>query len=297
MKEEEFEAYLTAGKLAAKVRDFLAKLVKPNFSLLELCEAGEQIIREQGCEPAFPINVSINEIAAHYTANRNEKLVFKDGDLVKIDVGVHFDGYIGDTAITVVCGKSSKLKNALIEAANEALKAAIKLAKPGVDVSRIGEAIERVAQQHGFKPIANLTRHGISRFNLHARPQIPNVRTSYHYELKENEVIAIEPFVTNGAGMIRESEDTRIFALLKSDCQARGLVARKILNFAKERNGLPFATRWLNFSEFQLRVAIRELTSRLCLRGYPVLVEMARGLVAQAEHTVIVGEKPIVTTL
>lgn len=289
------ESYLQAGKIASAVREESKPLIKIGARIVDIAEQIEKMIRSRGAEPAFPVNISINDVAAHYTPMKNDTIAIKENDTVKIDIGVHVNGYVGDTAYTI-CFDDKLIE--LVKASEAALEEAIKFCKPGMHLHMLSEAIEKTIKSFGFRPIANLTGHGLEQYDLHAEPQIPNISFHGHYELKENQVIAIEPFATNGTGMIKESEQVLIFRLLEPK-PVRNMDARKIISFADKLNGLPFAERWiqdLGFSQFKTRVALKELRERGVLYDYPVLKEIAGGMISQFEHTVIIKDEPIVTT-
>ncbi len=292
MNAEALEKYKEAGRIAAKVREESKKFVKPGAKLIDIAEQIESLIKEEGGEIAFPVNISLNEIGAHYTPTKNDETKITKDDVVKIDIGVHVDGYIGDTAYTLVFDKKyEKLK----ESVEKALEEAIKLCKPNTSIRLIAATIEKTIRSYGFKPVANLTGHGLDRYNIHAEPTIPNVEITTRRVLMENQVVAIEPFATNGAGMVKESEPTLIFMLIEKG-PLRSETARKILAFAQERKGLPFTLRWFPFSEISSRIAIREMLMKGLLYEFPVLKEIGGGKIAQAEHTIIVKDEPIVTT-
>jgi methionyl aminopeptidase len=303
MKEEILEKYIKAGKIAAEVREESKKLVKPGAKLIDIAEKLEKMIKNKGGLPAFPLNISLNDNAAHFTPVHNDETIIKDADVVKIDIGVHVDGYIGDTAYTIIFDEKH---SELVKASEEALKNAIALCKPNERLSNISAAIEDTIKSFNFRPIENLTGHGLDEYDLHAEPQIPNVKFTGDYRLKENQVIALEPFATNGAGMIKESSQTMIFMLVNRQ-QTRNFDARKIMDFAEQFNGLPFAERWLMSKDakefglpdslFKVKIALKELRERQIIYEYPVLKEAKSGLISQAEHTVIVKDEPIVTTL
>lgn len=302
MEEEVLQKYLKAGKIAAEVLGESRKMAKPGASLFEIGERIEQMIRERGGEMAFPVNISINDIAAHYTPKKNDETVIKKEDVVKIDIGAHVDGYIGDTACTIIFDDRHK---DLVKASEDALENAIAACKPNALLSDVSKAIEDAIKSLGFNPISNLTGHGLDEYNLHAEPKIPNMEFTSDYKLKEDQVIAIEPFATDGDGLVKESTDLIIFMMVERK-PTRNFDARKIMDFVDQFNGLPFAERWLlsddakKFglpdSRFKIRIALKELRERGAIYDYPVLKETAAGLISQAEHTVIVKDEPIVTT-
>lgn len=294
MEKEILEKYIKAGRIAAKVIDNCKYLVKPGKNILELAEEIERNIINLGGEPAFPVNIGINNIAAHYTPEKKESISFKEGDIVKIDVGVHIDGYIGDTAITISLGDHKEL----VEASRKALEEAIKIIKPGVKINEISEVVQKTIESFGFKPIKNLTGHGLDRYNIHSEPQIPNVVGSNNYVLKEDDVIAIEPFATTGLGFVKDLEDARIFSvLIDKNQKIRSLEAREIYSFGANRNGLPFPSRWIELSEIKFRLGIKELKIKEMIHPYYILAEDDKALVSQFEHTLIVRDKPIITTI
>ena len=239
----------------------------------------------------------MNNTAAHYTPTKNDKTVLHKEDVLKIDICVHVDGYIADTAYTISFDEKNK---SLIEASKNALNAVIDLCKPGIKLSKISETIEDTIKPFGFKPIANLTGHGLDRFNLHAYPQIPNIMFKSDYVLKEDQILAIEPFATDGEGVVKDSEEVFIFIFSKFK-PVRNQDARKIIDFLQRYNGLPFAERWmeneLGLSDFRLKIAIRELIKNGIINTYSVLVESKGSKVSQHEHTIIVRDDPIITTL
>ncbi len=271
------EKHREAGRILADVRDEAIKKVKVGKKLLDLAEDVERAIREEGGEVAFPVNISRNEEAAHATPSKDDASAFGK-DLVKLDIGVHIDGYIADTAVTVDLGKHVTLVNA----ANEALDAALDAAKAGVDIGDISAAIERAIERHGVLPVANLTGHGLERYTQHAPPSIPNRRIQSGVTLNEGQVVAIEPFASEGNGRVHEAGKTEIFSFVQTK-PIRSPEARAILKQIEGYKTLPFAKRWL---EGRVDLGLKQLEVAGIIRGYPVLKD--RGLVSQAEDTIIV---------
>ncbi|MCE4616989.1 MAG: type II methionyl aminopeptidase, partial [Desulfurococcales archaeon] len=255
------------------------------------------LIVELGGKPAFPCNVSINEVAAHYSPDINDELTIPENAVVKVDVGVHINGYIADTAITVDLSDKQEL---LLEAAKEALEEAIRNVKPGTSLYVIGASIERTIKKYGFKPVKNLTGHSIDKYKLHAGISIPNYADRFAVKkLKKDMVLAIEPFATNGRGLTREGKITTIYSMVKRKSQLPGKIAKFYIAIQERFHGLPFSPRWLLDlgSPEEVKHAIRYLEKQRVLHGYPILIEVGHGLVSQFEHTVIVSDgDPIVTT-
>ncbi len=296
MDKSELDDYIKAGRIAAEARDYGKSLIKVGASLLEVTEKVEQKILELGGEFAFPPQISLNDVAAHFCPNSDDNIIFKEGDIAKIDVGVHINGCVGDTASTVVLSDDPKLK-LLEEASRKALNEALKLVKPGARISEIGAAIEQAIKSQGFTPVINLSGHGLDKYIIHDAPSIPNIDNGSDEELKDGQVIAIEPFASTGAGIVYESSNATLFSL-SNPKPVRSPMTREVLRSLEEYNGLPFTKRWLvkKHGIGKASFAMREMISLDMLRDYPPLLDKAHGLVSQAEHTIVVQEKPIITT-
>ena len=286
MNDETIEKQKEAFRLMEKVIEYGKNLAKPGVKILDLAESIENKIRELGAGIAFPVNIGIGSIAAHYTPTEDDETILKEGDLVKIDQGLHIDGYIADFAYSVRIGKES---DPMIDVAKKAVEAGLKAAKPGVKVSEVSAAIEDVIKNSEFNVVRNLTGHGLGRYVVHDEPTIPNVRNDSQYVLKEGQAIAIEVFVTNGSGWVKDSEPKVIFQY-RADKAVRLPEAKKILNMAKKDfKGLPFAKRWLKgFSKIKLEMALRELIETEALEVFPTLKEISDSEVAQWERSTVV---------
>jgi len=280
--------YRKAGKIASQVRSSIRRYVKRGRLVLDICERVEKMILDQGWELAFPCNVGINEVAAHYTSPAKDSSRVPAGSLVKVDLGVHVDGYIADTATTICLNPRY---NSLVEAAEQALTQAAKVLAPGCGLSRIGKVIENTVRSYRLKPIRNLSGHQIERFVLHTGKSVPNVSGFNINRVSEGEVYAIEPFVTlsKSSGVVSGLKNTHIFRLAKSR-ELKDERARCLADLIRSRYGaLPFAKRWLETQSPSLdRQVFNRLVSDKILDSYPVLVEKTGGPVAQAEHTLLV---------
>lgn len=281
-KEEILEKYREAGRILKIVRAEAVEMIKVGNSLLKVAEFVEKRTMELGGKPAFPCNISRNEEAAHATPKAGDSEVFGK-DMVKLDLGVHVDGYIADSAVTVdLSGNSDILK-----AAEEALAAAIDTAGPGVTTGKLGAAIEQSIRSYGLNPITNLTGHGLSRYEAHDNPSVPNRHMEGGVILKEGDILAIEPFATNGAGIVHDGSWAEIYSLIRKK-PVRMPEVRSVLKQVEEYRELPFAKRWLKPEK--LEFALIQLEKAGILHAYPVLIESAGGLVAQAEHTIIITQ-------
>ncbi|MCD6549289.1 type II methionyl aminopeptidase [Candidatus Micrarchaeota archaeon] len=285
-----------AGRIAELIRKESLKLVIPGQPVLDIAETLEQMIVENGGRPGFPVNVSINHIAAHYTPSSDETTTINDNDIVKIDFGVHINGCISDNAITI---DLSDEHGDLVEASKLALDNALSTMRAGKTVGEIGKVIEDTITSKGFKPIRNLTGHMIRPYQLHAGEIIPNVATEDGYVLKEGDVFAVEPFATTGEGRVKDSNRIEIYSIAEIK-NVRLRKSREIFAYAFEHYfTLPFARRWLDKifgSKVLVSLSLRELVNADMLYQYPVLEEVKGGLVSQAERTVLI-EKDSVTLL
>src|SRR3989338_5174275 len=283
---EDMKDWIKAGKISAQALDYGCSLVKDGVSLLEVTGKVEDKIEKLGGKCAFPAQFSINDIAAHYTAFIDDKIVFKKGDLIKVDVGVHVNGAIGDNARTVDLGNNKKIVDASLDALNEA----IKIVKEGTKLREIGKAIEKSIASKKLNPIKNLSGHLIERYTEHAGFNVPNYDNKDETMLEEGMIIAIEPFATNGVGMILDGKKSSIYAVI-NESNVRDQITRDVLKFIKEEyRTLPFCKRQLvrQFPEFKVNFAIRNLTKYEVIREYSHLPEKGKGFVSQAEHTVLI---------
>jgi methionyl aminopeptidase len=271
------DKYREAGRILAEVRGEAIKKVKIGEKLLDVAESIERRILQKGGAVAFPVNISLNDEAAHATPSKADMSTFGN-DIVKLDIGVHIDGYIADTAITVDLGSNKEL----VEASNSALERAIEVVHAGVDTAEISAVIEQTITDCGFRPVVNLTGHGLERYTQHAPPAIHNRRTQSGTKLKEGQVIAIEPFSSNGNGRVYETGKAEIFSLVKTK-PVRSPEARAILKEIEVYKSLPFAKRWL---KGRVDLGLKQLEAAGIIHAYPVLKD--KGLVSQAEDTLIV---------
>lgn len=286
MEKEELQSYEKAFLIADDAVGLARKLAKENSRILELAKIIENRIIELGGKPAWPVNISINEIAAHYTPSINDDLILKEGDLVKIDIGVQVNGYPCDRAFTICIGKKT---HPLIEASEKALEETLKLFKAGTKISEISEVCENTVNELGFNVIRNLAGHRLDRYTQHAHPSIPNSRNTSQAEIESGKVYAMEVFVTNGSGFVIESSPTGIFQFNKV-ASVRMWEARKILELAeKEFEKFPFTQRWISgVSPLKIDMALKQLIDVDAIREFPPLKEESNGLVAVTEKSVVI---------
>ena len=293
----QIEDYVKAGKIAGEVRENVRQKDWIGSTLEEICEYVESEIIKRGAKCAFPVNTSLNEVAAHYTAEPNDPKTVSDSDLVKIDLGVQINGYIADTAVTV---NYDPQYDSLVQAAENALQAAMSMIKVGVKSKDVGRKIQNTIMDMGLKPIANLSGHSLDQYTIHAGKTVPNMWTIGSFSFSENEAFACEPFVTtkNALGFVRNGKIKNIFALasrkMTKDDEADKLLEYIWNNF----NMLPFALRWIvkEWEEKEARRLLDFLVKKKVVKAYAILVEANGKTVAQAEHTFIPTQTGVTVT-
>lgn len=304
------DSYLKAGKILSKIRKEASKMIKEGTLVLDLVEFVENETIKQGAGISFPCNVSINEVAAHYTSPSNDETMIYAGDLVKLDLGTEIDGYIADSAITVMApGKNLderfsqdeiNLRQDIIEASAAGLDAAINTVRAGVSVGEIGAAVEEAINEYKLNPIANLTGHSLEQYNLHAGISVPNIDNHDETILEEGQAVAIEPFATDGIGFVNDAPGTYIYSFLANK-PFRLKHTKNVLTHIKHNyQYLPFSGRWLTeeFKENRLNASLKQLSEAMAIYPYHPLKEKTGCLVSQKEHTVIVEKEGCtVTTL
>jgi methionyl aminopeptidase len=289
-------ASVKSGKIAAKVLSEISEMIKPKERIIKICSTAEKKIREYGGVPAFPLNVSINHIAAHSTSPRGDKSEIPEFGLVKLDIGVHVDGYIADTALTIDIDGTLE---GFVAATEDALSEAISILKPGVALGELGKTIESVIKEYGLRPISNLSGHNLQRYRLHAGKQVPNIKKRGTPTIEIGEYYAIEPFATSGIGKVVDSEYVYIFVNTGLEKTLEG-TTEKLRKYLREKYGpFPFASRWIGTASKKIDVVeeIRNLVNEKVIRGFPLQIEKKARPVSQAEHTVFVSEDgPIILT-
>ncbi len=286
-----FDKFRLSGRILRETREEIKKYVHEGMPVIEICEKAENLIRKKGGTPAFPCNVSINEIAAHYTSPPEDHKRIPEKSVVKVDIGAHVDGYVTDTAVTVCFNPEYE---SLVDTAEHALEAAIESIQPGLSTGKVGATIENAIKTRGFKPISNLCGHQIGRYIIHTGTSIPNVPQLSFSKFRPGGVYAIEPFVTTAkaVGRVENGDEATIFRLVKSRALANPH-SKKLLKHVEDNfKTLPFAERWLKgiVPEENHIEAFQQLLKSKVFMKYPVFVEVSRQTVAQAEHTVLVSK-------
>jgi len=295
MNQEKKQKIIQAGKIAAEIKKFIKPQIKPQIPLLEIAEKIESKIFELGGKPAFPVNLSINQVAAHYTPIHNDKTLASG--LLKVDFGVHIDGYLSDTAFSIDLENSEENKN-LIRASQDALKSAQEKIKSNISISEISAEIQKTIESQNFSPIINLTGHSMNHYDLHSGISIPNFDNKQKTKLNSG-LYAIEPFTTlkNATGKVKEGGPSGIY-ILSEEKNTRSPLSREVLKFIKqEYSTLPFCSRWL-VKKFSSKVilALSELERSKAIYQFPQLIEASNAKVSQAENTILLDENETIVT-
>ena len=284
-----------AGQIAREVRELGAKLITPGASLRVVCETVESEIEKRGGKPAFPTQTSLNDVAAHDCPTPDDERTYQAGDLAKLDIGVHIDGWVVDTATTVNVGGTGNGR--MIEAARQALAAAVQACKPGVPVRDVSAAIERAITSAGFLPLDNLCGHGVGHYVVHAPPAITNTVRAAEGRLPMRGVIAIEPFATDGTPKSGARGASEVFRLLPGakDRLAEFGVKANFADALMSWRGLPIARRYFrSFGNELVAETFQKLERARLLHAYPPLVALSGRPVAQAEHSVYLGPEGVI---
>lgn len=290
------EKYRRAGKIASQVREEIRPQVKVGALTLDICEAAEARIIELGGGIGFPTNCSINEVAAHYSSPEEDKTMIQEGDVVKVDIGVHIDGYIADTAFSVSFDPELET---LVEASQASLNKALLLIRPKTNSKDLGKIIEDTIRGYGYRPIRDLSGHQLDEYILHGSKSLPNISVPHGSILEEGEAYALETFATTGTGSVHETGQYYIYSLNPARIAVRSQGARDIVRLvAREFKSLPFSRRYLtkHIPKLSLALGLRELTTKKVLRQYSVLADSKGSRVAQTEHTFLVNKDGIEIT-
>jgi methionyl aminopeptidase len=294
--EDVWANWKKAGVVAREALALARPMIEPGIKVLDIINAVENHIREHSSGTSFPCNLSLNNVAAHYTSPLNDETVIQEGDLITVDCGSHVEGCIADTAFTVALNPDHQ---ALVKAAEDATNVAIKMMRPGAKLNTIGALIEDTITNAGFKPIKQLTGHQLNEYELHGEKQVPCVAGKSEVLVEEGEVYAVETFASTGSGNITDLPNPTIYQLLPIRVPLRFSGSKQFLGIArKEYKEFPFAERWLaeRMKHATLKMAIKELRQNGALIAHPILAEEKGEFVSQHEHTIIITEKGRIQT-
>lgn len=301
------ESYIESGKIASRIREDASKMIKDGALAIDIVEYVESEILKSGAQIAFPCNLSINEVAAHYTSPAGDKTVIHAGDMVKLDLGAMIDGYIADTAVTIIADGNIderytqdeiNLHEEIVEASAAGLEAAIATARAGVEISKIGAAVHEAISEYKLNPIFNLMGHSLEQNNLHAGISIPNYDNHDNYVLEEGQAVAIEPFATNGEGYINDAPGHYIFSYMANK-PFRMKSTQRVLKYIQQNHRyVPFSGRWITdeFGERKGAIALKQLSEAMAVYPYAPLREKESCFVSQKEHTLIIEKEGCTVT-
>lgn len=285
MDPDVLEKLRTAGRVSREAKEVGVAAVKEGALLLDVADEIEGHMRRRGTRPAFPTCISVDDVAAHYSPTHDDGLRFRRGNVVKLDLGAQLDGWVADTAVTIEVGTRNWTE--LIRASELALATAIEGVRPGVATRALGAGIQRAIEAHGYKPIRNLTGHTIERYVLHAGKSVPNIPHG-HDVLEADEVVAIEPFSSSGAGQVDGRRTGNIYRVLRTKSlkvpELNAFLSDLVVTFRT----LPFAERWAYALDPKAPVLLNQLLRLGAIMTYPALLDTGKGIVAQTEHTMIV---------
>lgn len=292
LKAQQIEHFREAGKIHKQVVKYIKPLVKVGAKYLDICEKAEAKIIELGAMIGFPTNICVNEVAAHYSSPPEDEKVIKEGDIVKVDLGVAIEGCVADGAFTVSFNDDPTTQN-LITAVQTAVLKGMSLVKPGIHTNELGKETSKIIEGFGYHPIRDLSGHMIQPWQVHGPKEIPNVAVPTGPEFEEGEVFALECFASTGSGQIHRSTNCFIFEydMMSDRVPIRGKITRKVLGWlGNTKKTLPFSTREV-IKEFRTgKFALRELTNVGKIIEHNVLKEKKGEYVAQWEHTFLVTE-------
>ncbi|MFX0040468.1 MAG: type II methionyl aminopeptidase [Promethearchaeota archaeon] len=303
MKDDFIQAYIKAGKAVIAAKKLIKRLINPGISLLEIGNKCEAEIINNGCNLSFPINMSLNEIAAHYSPSIDDQTIVPEKGLLKIDIGAHYNGFIADSAFTINIDEDPKLQN-YVEAAREALEAAIEIFSPGIKLYELGEVIAEKIINRGLRPITNLGGHELKQYNLHAGPFIPNYKDKMHDQIvKPGDAYACEPFATSGIGKVENGKDAYIFRFVKKVKKNMSYEHIAYMNKIEENyKHLPFSPRWIQNDNIipknKIQRTLEFFIGKKVIDKYHILVEKTNEPVAQEEHTIVIdrdGNRIVIT--
>lgn len=286
----DLEKLRKSGRISATALATGRAMLTPGAKIVDVQNAVEAKIREMGGEPAFPAQVSRNNIAAHYCSPPGDPTEVQAGDIIKLDCGTHVDGWVTDNATTVDLRDGDD--SLLCSASKMALENAIALMGPGVSLTEIGRTVEATITQLGFQPVRNLCGHGVARYTIHCAPSVPNYDDPKAARLRAGQTIACEPFACDGKGYIDVEGKSEVF-MLRKPVKAKDNLPKDILAAMEATERLPFARRdlvRLLGDEKRCEEALKILTKKKLIDDYPPLVERAGVRVAQFEHTIFIGE-------
>lgn len=316
---------IESGNIHKQIRKYIQDEILPNakgIKLIDLANKIENKIKElteyDPTNPlksgiAFPTGLSVNNCAAHWTPNPGDTFqILKEDDLIKIDYGVHLNGYITDGAFSF---SFSDQYNPLIDASREATQVGIDMAGPDTWLGDIGSNIQETIESyeielngntHSLKSIGNLCGHQIGRYQIHCGKPVPNVKNNFisgneMYRMKEGEEYAIETFPTTGTGDVKEDNDIGNWSHFMANYFDKNkwnetVVKEGYSSKVNERfSTLAFCKRWLKDDNLWDSKKFKKIVKNGSYQQYPPLYDIDGSYVSQTEHTVFITSNGSVT--
>ncbi|KAL7409822.1 peptidase M24A, methionine aminopeptidase [Mrakia frigida] len=302
--ETTYSSIRRAAEVHRLVRAHARKTIKPGMTMLEIVENIEDgtraLVEEKGMEAGigFPTGVSLNDCAAHYTPNAGDKTILREGDVLKVDFGVHVNGKIVDSAFTL---NFEPTYDELLKAVKAATNTGLQVSGIDVRMCDIGEAIQETMESYevdlgsgNIKPvkaISNLNGHSIHPYSIHGTKLIPMVKNDDQTKMEEGEYFAIETFGSTGRGRVIEQGVCSHYAMSKT-YDASGLkreTAKSLLKKLTSSFGtLPFCRRFIDrFGETGYLMGLNELVANDIVQAYPPIIDSPGSKTAQYEHTIL----------
>ncbi|KAI5121304.1 hypothetical protein M0805_003773 [Coniferiporia weirii] len=292
-----------AAEVHRQVRKHARQHIKPGMSMTEIVENIEDgtraLVEENAleCGIGFPTGVNLNNCAAHYSPNAGDTLVLQNGDVLKVDFGVHVNGRILDSAFTLTWEPTY---DKLLEAVKDATNTGIREAGIDVRLGDIGAAIQETMESYEVeingtsqqvKAIENLSGHSINRYQIHGSKSVPIVKNDDQTKMEEGEYFAIETFGSTGRGRVIESGDCSHYAKVVNapHVPLRLQSAKSLLkSITKNFGTLPFCRRYLDRTgESKYLLALNHLVAQGVVQDYPPLCDQRGSMTAQFEHTIL----------
>ena len=288
------ECYLEAGRIHEGVCEKIKPDVKVGASFLEIAEKIESYIQEAGASLAFPVNIQVNN-EVHYSPILKDSRVLTEEDIVKVDIGIHVNGYVADGAFTVAFNSDYQ---DMVDFTKRILKETLTDLKPGMKVSEIGKRLDQHMEGSKYKIIKNLMGHQLHQWVLHGKKSVQVFEdTNNTYTMEPGDAFAIEIFVTDGMGMIKSSPKATIYAMKQQQKPTRDQKVRKMCQeIIEKRKTFPFSERYVLEHLGHSKIDFFNLKRSGNMMSYNLLVEKPGSKIAQFEDVIYVDEKEVIIT-
>lgn len=299
------------------VGKYVRSIVKPNISLKSISSLIEEKIREEvnydsknplNAGIAFPVGLSLNNCAAHYTPNYYEDdIILKSSDILKIDYGVHVKGTIIDSAFTM---HFDNKYDQFIDISKKLTNYAVSLCGPDAVLGDIGKDIEEYISSkeieidgkiYQLRTMSDLSGHAISKYEIHAGKAVPNIGINYLLRMKANEYYAVEPFITTGEGKTILKDSNSHFMMNKNykmyDKKIEDHDEKFVYNLIDNNySTLPFCQKWLyeHNNTYNYDNILKKLEKKKILQSYPPIYDIDGSIISQFEHTIFIKENGII---